>query len=273
MLLGFLYSLLTAAGRVIEMEFTEELSRQYSLLYVEDEDNVREGLLRFLQRRFKIVYTGRDGQEGLEQFKSHRPDIIITDIQMPLMDGLEMVNAIKEISPSTPVIITTAFNEIPYLMKAIELHIDSYIKKPIIKEEIISAIRKSVQFLIQKHEIEIKNKIIQAFIDINPRFAFLVTKENVLIMNRFFLNFFGYDSFEEFAKDNANGFTNAQGIHTPVYNQQDLVNWINALNDSAEQQRVVYIKNKGAEKEHPFVVICKEFAPFNIFLFTFIEGK
>ncbi|MBV6340627.1 response regulator transcription factor [Candidatus Magnetobacterium casense] len=111
------------------MEFKEELSKQYSLLYVEDEDNVREGLVRFLQRRFKTVYVGRDGQEGLEQFKSHRPDIVITDIQMPVMDGLEMLSAIKEISTSTPVIITTAFNEIPYLMKAIELHVDSYIKK------------------------------------------------------------------------------------------------------------------------------------------------
>ncbi|KJU84804.1 response regulator receiver modulated diguanylate cyclase [Candidatus Magnetobacterium bavaricum] len=254
------------------MAIQEELSRQYSLLYVEDEDNVREGLVRFLQRRFKAVYVGRDGQEGLEQFKRHRPDIIITDIQMPVMDGLEMVNSIKEISPSTPVIITTAFNEIPYLMKAIELHVDSYIKKPIVKEDIISAIRKSVQFLTQRHEIEMKNKIIQTFIDINPRFAFLVTKENVLVMNSFFLNFFGYDSFEEFARDNANGFS-TQGAHTPIHSSQDLLDWINTFYESGEQRHVVYIKSKGAGKEQPFVIMCKEFAPFSIFLFTFMEGQ
>ncbi|MBF0608511.1 MAG: response regulator [Magnetococcales bacterium] len=255
------------------MEFKEELSKQYSLLYVEDEDNVREGLVRFLQRRFKTVYVGRDGQEGLEQFKSHRPDIVITDIQMPVMDGLEMLSAIKEISTSTPVIITTAFNEIPYLMKAIELHVDSYIKKPIVKEDIISAVQKIVCFLTQRYELEMKNKIIQTFIDINPRFAFLVTKENALVIDRFFLNFFGYDSFEEFAAYNAGAFPNAQGTNTPMHNSQDLMAWINAITNGTGQQHIVYIRSKGAEARQPFVVMCKEFAPFNIFLFTFMEGR
>ncbi|MBF0345233.1 MAG: response regulator [Nitrospirae bacterium] len=254
----------------MEREFNDELLKEYVLLYVEDEDNVRESLLRFLQRRFKAVHTGRDGREGLEQFETHRPDIVITDIQMPIMDGLEMASSIKEIVPSTPVIITTAFNEIPYLMKAIELHVDSYIKKPIIKEDLISAVRKSAQFLIQKQEIEIKNKIIQTFIDINPRFAFLVTKENVLVMNKFFLNFFGYDSFEEFVRNNTQVFANIQSDQQPT---TDVMAWINSLYKSANKEHFVYIKSKGAQKAQPFSVMCKDFTPFNILLFTFTEGQ
>ncbi|KJU84258.1 hypothetical protein MBAV_003548 [Candidatus Magnetobacterium bavaricum] len=61
-------------------------------------------------------------------------------------------------------------------------------------------------------------------------------------MNSFFLNFFGYDSFEEFAGDNANCFTNAQGVHTPIHSSQELVDWINALNAGGEQ-RQVYLKD------------------------------
>ncbi|MBV6340628.1 hypothetical protein [Candidatus Magnetobacterium casense] len=118
-----------------------------------------------------------------------------------------------------------------------------------------------------------KNKIIQTFIDINPRFAFLVTKENALVIDRFFLNFFGYDSFEEFAAYNAGAFPNAQGTNTPMHNSQDLMAWINAITNGTGQQHIVYIRSKGAEARQPFVVMCKEFAPFNIFLFTFMEGR
>src|SRR5512135_270673 len=97
--------------------------RKLRLLYVEDDESVRESLLRFLQRRFDTVYAARDGREGLQLFTEHRPDIVVTDIQMPIMDGLEMAREIRRIQGDVPVLITTAFNEVSYLMRAIELGI------------------------------------------------------------------------------------------------------------------------------------------------------
>ncbi|MBF0319181.1 MAG: response regulator [Nitrospirae bacterium] len=113
-----------------------------SVLYVEDDDKVREGLLRFLTRRFKTVYTARDGQEGLSIFTVKMPDIVITDIKMPLMDGIEMIKQIKQINPDTPIVVTTAFTEVSYLIQAIELRVDAYIKKPINKDDLFDSISK-----------------------------------------------------------------------------------------------------------------------------------
>lgn len=119
---------------------TLNLLKQFSVLYVEDDSSVRESLLRFLKRRFKDVFTAKDGKEGFEIFEIENPDIVITDIQMPVMDGLEMSRMIKEKSPGTPVLITTAFNESPFLKKAEELGIEKYIKKPVIKEDILGSL-------------------------------------------------------------------------------------------------------------------------------------
>lgn len=67
-----------------------ELLKQFSVMHVEDDTSVRESLMRFLKRRFDAIYTAKDGSEGLELYMKHKPDIIITDIQMPVMDGIEI---------------------------------------------------------------------------------------------------------------------------------------------------------------------------------------
>lgn len=122
------------------MDILKTLLREVSILYVEDDDAIRENLVIFLSRRFRSVYTAQNGKDGLELFKEKNPDIVITDIQMPVMDGLRMAEEIKKISRDTPVIISTAFNDVPYLMKAIELEIDGYIQKPIKYEKLLDAI-------------------------------------------------------------------------------------------------------------------------------------
>ncbi len=131
--------------------------KNISILYVEDDMNVRKHLVTFLKRRFTDVYSATNGKEGLEMFKREHPDIIVTDIQMPVMDGLAMASQIKEIDRDTPIIITTAFNEVSFLTKAIEIGVDRYVKKPIVNEDLIDSIYKCAIVLIQKREIENKN--------------------------------------------------------------------------------------------------------------------
>ncbi|MBF0488252.1 MAG: response regulator [Nitrospirae bacterium] len=118
-----------------------------SILYVEDDDKVREGLLRFLTRRFKTILTAMDGVEGLSVFMAKTPEIVITDVKMPLMDGIEMTKKIRQISPDTPVIITSAFTDVSYLIKAIELRVDAYVKKPIDKDDLFDSIYKILTML------------------------------------------------------------------------------------------------------------------------------
>lgn len=102
-----------------------------SILYVEDEDEIRDQLNSFLKRRCRKVYTAANGKKGLEAYKKHQPDIVVTDILMPIMDGLKMSELILEINPQVPLIVITAFEEPRYFHQAIELGVQQYVNKPV----------------------------------------------------------------------------------------------------------------------------------------------
>jgi YesN/AraC family two-component response regulator len=125
-----------------------ELLKKFSVMHVEDDTSVRESLMRFLKRRFETIYTAQDGSEGLKLYQEHKPDIIITDIQMPVMDGIEMSEKIKQINPKALIIVTTAFNEKPYLEKAKALGITEYLKKPVVKDDLMQALKNCATLLL-----------------------------------------------------------------------------------------------------------------------------
>ncbi len=125
-----------------------------TILYVEDEEGIRVGLARFFKQYTDKLYTASDGKEGLDMYKKYKPDIIVSDIKMPLMSGLEMAKAIKKIDPKQHIIFTSAHNDSSYMLEAIELNIDGYVLKPVDHDKLeykLDAI--SDQFK-QKHELQ-----------------------------------------------------------------------------------------------------------------------
>ena len=103
----------------------------YTVLYVEDEEPIRERLAKTLAIKFKEVMVASDGEDAFDIFKEKKPDLVITDICMPNVSGLELSRAVKELSPDTPVIITTAYNETNFFIEAIECGINNFILKPV----------------------------------------------------------------------------------------------------------------------------------------------
>jgi len=116
--------------------------KDISVLYVEDEAEIRDVLAKILKRRIGTVYTASNGFEGVEKFRELNPDIVITDINMPKMDGLKMIAAIRKIKEDVPVIIITGHNEPDYFIRSIELGIDRYVLKPTDSKMLIDAIKK-----------------------------------------------------------------------------------------------------------------------------------
>ena len=106
-------------------------------LYVEDEDFIRDSFSLMLRRYFKEVIVAKNGKDGLEQFKNNHIDIVISDIRMPIMDGIEMVKHIKEINPKVYIIFITAFSDTEYLKAAIDLNVEGYLTKPIDRNVLI----------------------------------------------------------------------------------------------------------------------------------------
>jgi len=124
------------------------------ILYVEDEPKLRERIVIVLAMRFKRVISAENGKTALDLFSIEHPDIVVSDIKMPVMDGLEMTRRIREIAPETPVILGTAFTETNYLLKAIELGVSAYVRKPIDCRELIETILRAASPILQKAELE-----------------------------------------------------------------------------------------------------------------------
>lgn len=105
--------------------------KSLSLLYVEDDAATREELAMILEPWVGQLHVAADGQAGFELFKAKRPDIVVTDIQMPKVNGLAMSGQIRALVPEQPIVVVSAYNDVEYLFKAIELGIDQYITKPV----------------------------------------------------------------------------------------------------------------------------------------------
>jgi putative two-component system response regulator len=125
-----------------------------SVLYVEDDEEVRALLTRFLQRWVGTLYIATNGKEGSEAFREHNPDVVITDIKMPVMDGLEMSSLIKTSSSEVPIIVITAYSERDYFIRAIEIGVDRYVTKPVNTDTLLQAIYKSASH--RHHQLEME---------------------------------------------------------------------------------------------------------------------
>ena len=105
--------------------------KRVSLLYIEDDLDIREIYLDSIKEEVELVYFASDGEEGYEAYLSYRPDIILLDINMPKLDGLSLAKKIREKDSNVKIIITTAYGEQDKLLQAIELYLIKYILKPI----------------------------------------------------------------------------------------------------------------------------------------------
>jgi response regulator RpfG family c-di-GMP phosphodiesterase len=132
----------------------EDLLRNLSLLYVEDDDDIRGQMAKFLARRVKKLDVAKDGGEGLAAFQAGHHDVVVTDIKMPGMDGLEMAARIRSDYRDVPIIVITAFSERDYLMRSIELGIDRYVTKPIDPDALVEAIYAGSRGRLQQREFE-----------------------------------------------------------------------------------------------------------------------
>jgi len=132
-------------------------------LYVEDELAIREAIGGLLQSFFKEFIVCENGLEGLHIFRESQDkiDLIITDINMPKMNGLDMLDKIKEISPFIPMLITTAHNDVNFLHRAIDIGVTGYINKPIDVRKLLDTIKKNVFPIIEKKRLEEKIRIQQ----------------------------------------------------------------------------------------------------------------
>ncbi len=138
-----------------------------TLLIVEDDSDNRETLLSLAELDFAKVYEAKDGCEGLEVFLRYRPDVVVTDIEMPCMSGLEMLEKIREHDQKVLVLFTSAHTDQERLLKAIDLSVDAYVLKPVVYQEILDKITaKIAPYMKDEKRLEVlSSREYEVFID------------------------------------------------------------------------------------------------------------
>ncbi len=232
----------------------KELLKDFSILYVEDEQIVRETLRDILARKVDTIYTAENGLMGLEIYKEKKPDIIITDIRMPLMDGISMAKEIKAIDPEAQIIVTTAHNELDILLDAIETGITQYLIKPIRSRQLITSLEKVADILNLKRSIDRKNKFIQNILNFQDNIILVTDGNYINTVNKAFLDFFGFKSIEEFrekAKCICEFFIEENGFICQPKSIDE--NWLETIIKNKVREPKVKMKNRYLE-ERIFIV-------------------
>jgi len=174
-----------------------------SVLYVEDDELIRSATASFLGRFFPDVVLAEDGQQGLEIYKTRAFDVVITDINMPNMNGIEMIEAIKQIKYGQAIIVTSAYNDSENLMKLIELDVDKFVLKPFNNKQflyVLYKIAEDLTYLKEKKtlQVEVDKALTMAQHIVNEvNVGIVLIKNNVVTMaNNAFLKIGGFDTFE-----------------------------------------------------------------------------
>jgi len=157
---------------------------KFNLLYVEDDKSTREASLFLLENFFDHIVVAVDGRDGIEKFKENDIDLIITDINMPYLNGLEMISEIKKLDIDIKVIIFSANMEPKYFTESIQLGVDGYLIKPIEIEHLINILHNIVSSMRLRDEIKEKaemqeqnHKYLQSVIDASHD-SIMVISEN-----------------------------------------------------------------------------------------------
>lgn len=193
------------------MKNNESILKELKILLVEDEVNISKFLKDAISEYFYSFSVANDGIEGLEKFKIIKPDIVITDIMMPNLDGLEMTKEIKKIDDKTPIVVLSAFSDKDKLLKAIDVGITKYFIKPFDPEEVLEYLI----FLANKMD---KNRIVC----LNEFFSFDVNTNN-LFENETLVNITKREKkFISLLLKNKNIITSVEAIKTELWEDSEV---------------------------------------------------
>ncbi|MBU3013421.1 diguanylate cyclase [Poseidonibacter lekithochrous] len=247
--------------------------KKINLLYVEDEESVREILSKKLERFVKELYVAKDGEDGYSKYLELKPDIILTDITMPKLNGIEMSKKIREDNKTIPIIIISAHSDSNFLIDAIDCGITSYLLKPINKNKLLDLLEvnaKNVYLdkinILQQKKIEEQQSILQNIINVEQNISFVTDFKSLSFVNNAFLNFFDIESKEKFGEKFENiediFIENIDYVHKKLINNYSEIDnqsfgkdFFEVINNLNAEKRVVLLFDKNNDKKSFYLTI------------------
>ena len=182
------------------------LGAKLDILYVEDDKALLQETSNILEKIFKRVDTARSGAEGLLKFTQNHYDLVITDIEMPDLNGLEMSQKIKEIDSQVPIVVISAYSNSSYLIEAINIGINYYVLKPILLPQLLSTLHSVVEVIENRrvafecHQKEVqesirvaKERLFYAMTEASPNPVIICDGQYVAFYNEAFQTLFNAD--------------------------------------------------------------------------------
>jgi PAS domain S-box-containing protein len=173
--------------------------KRLRVLYVEDDAETREELELILSSWVCKLYTAANGEEGLQLYEQHQPDIIITDIQMPVMNGLDMATTIKARDPDQWIIILSAYNDTEFLFSAMEMGLQDYVTKPVNVEHLLERLFRIAEQIDLRNQLNRQQTLLEQYkllVDEKAVVAKVDRSGKICFVNEKFCLLFGYSQDE-----------------------------------------------------------------------------
>ncbi|RXJ85851.1 response regulator [Arcobacter cloacae] len=188
------------------MSIDKNLLKRLTLLYVEDDDTIRSELTDLLGNFFKKVFSSKDGKEGLRTFLENEDEIniILTDINMPVLNGIEMIRKIRGVNEKVPIIFATAYSDNEFLAEAIKLKVREYIVKPIDIRNLLSLMNEIASNLYQEFLLKQQQDELTKYKEILDSNNIVIKTDvhlNITYVNELFCQISGFQKDELIGKE------------------------------------------------------------------------
>ncbi len=227
-----------------------------SILYVEDNPSLQKNATKLLEKFFSVVYVASDGAEGLKLFQQHRPHIVLTDIKIPHLDGMEMAKRIHHMAPDTKIIVLSAFDEKKYLYKAIELCLFRFLKKPVSLHDLSTVLHQAILQLEHERKVHLFQAQLGSIFNYQSSMIIMLKKGKPLIANQPLLDFYHVEDVEELNekhKDIGERFLEHDGF---LYNQP-YQTWLEKILEDRSKIYNVKMEDDNGEMKH-FILKCRD---------------
>ncbi len=226
------------------MSIDKNLLKKFTLLYVEDDDIIRVELSQLLSNFFSMVHVAKNGKEGLRTFLENQDeiDLILTDLNMPELNGIEMIKKIRTLDNKIPIIFATAHSDSEFLAEAIKLRVQEYIVKPIDVRYLLSLCNEIVSNLYQESLLKQQREELEKYKEIINSNNIVIKTDihlNITYVNELFCEISGFNSEELIGKELK--YLKYQDMANDIYTNL----YVNILNNKPWQGKLKNIKKDG----------------------------
>lgn len=176
-----------------------------TVLCVDDDETSLKLLNLMLRKKVDVLFTARNGREAFELFLQHRPDIVITDIMMPGMSGLDLARCIRELDQKASIVITTAFNSTDFLVQSIDLAVTQFVMKPFNEKYLVKALEHCYHGILRERALREQNErisVLSRALEESPAAVAILSEHGLIeFVNRKFSELTGWKSEELIGMD------------------------------------------------------------------------